>query len=161
MDVKLVLHKRNGQAQICHLHRDQTLVGRRRECDLRILSLGVSRRHCLLNTYDGYVTVQDLASVNGTFINDQRVIGEQIVWPGDRLGIASVAFFVEYVVSPSVRKQLEQRARKRGRGHARVEESPQRGNRGQKLDDGFGFSYSLGSEDSRIPRKGVASIAPP
>jgi pSer/pThr/pTyr-binding forkhead associated (FHA) protein len=113
MDAKLVLHKKNGRLQICRLHRDQTLVGRRRECDLRILSLTVSRRHCLLSIYDGYVTVQDLSSVNGTFINDQRVVGEQILWPGDCLRIASVEFRVEYELSSSAQKRLGQLTRKK------------------------------------------------
>ena len=112
MDVKLVVHKRNGQLQICRLHREQTLVGRRQECDVRILSWEVSRRHCLLSIYDGYVTVQDLSSVNGTFLNHERVVGEQIIWPGDCLGIASVGFLVEYEVSSAAQKRLGQQARK-------------------------------------------------
>jgi predicted component of type VI protein secretion system len=112
MDVKLVLHKENGQSQICHLHREQTLVGRRRDCHLRILSPEVSRRHCLLNIHDGYVSVQDLDSVNGTFVNDQRVVGEQIVRPGDCLGIASIGFMVEYELSSSAQERLGQQARK-------------------------------------------------
>jgi pSer/pThr/pTyr-binding forkhead associated (FHA) protein len=76
MDVKLVLHKGKSQQRICSLHHQPTLVGRRRDCHLRILSVEVSRRHCLLSIDSGYVSVQDLDSSNGTFVNGKRVDGK-------------------------------------------------------------------------------------
>jgi pSer/pThr/pTyr-binding forkhead associated (FHA) protein len=110
MDIRLVLHKGKKQGQICHLHREQTLVGRRRECHLRILSAEVSRRHCLLNVRNGYVSVQDLDSINGTFVNGERVVGEQVMRPGDCLGIGSAEFIVEYEMPSPARKPLGQEA---------------------------------------------------
>src|SRR5207237_10372314 len=69
MDVKLVVEKGTTERQTWHLHHKDTVVGRRRDCDLSILSSEVSRRHCLLHIDDGYVNVEDLDSINGTFVN--------------------------------------------------------------------------------------------
>src|SRR5947209_6893808 len=96
MDVRLVVQKGNNQGQTWHLHHKDTVVGRRRDCDLRILSAEVSRRHCLLHIDDSYVNVEDLDSVNGTFVNGSRVVGKQALRPGDRLGIGPLEFTVEY-----------------------------------------------------------------
>src|SRR5260370_28522491 len=108
MDVKLVLAKGSTEGQTWQLHRRETVVGRRRDCNLRILSAQVSRRHCLLRIRDGYVYVEDLNSVNGTFINGQRVVGEQVLRPGDHLLLGPLDFLVEYEITPSAVEQPAQ-----------------------------------------------------
>jgi pSer/pThr/pTyr-binding forkhead associated (FHA) protein len=106
MDVRLVLDKGNTKQQTWSLHRKETVVGRRRDCDLRILSAEVSRRHCLLSIDDGYVKVEDFDSSNGTFINGKLVVGKQILRPGDRLEIGPLEFIVEYEITPSALDRL-------------------------------------------------------
>jgi hypothetical protein len=51
----------------------------------------VSRRHAEVTTNDGGVTVTDLGSANGTFVNDRRIAtGEPVrVRPGDQIRFAS------------------------------------------------------------------------
>lgn len=108
MDVRLVLDKGSSQRQIWQLHHQETVVGRRRDCHLRIRSAEVSRRHCRLSVGDGYVNVEDLDSINGTFINGRRVVGKQLLRPGDHLEIGPLGFIVEYELSPSAWEKLEQ-----------------------------------------------------
>jgi pSer/pThr/pTyr-binding forkhead associated (FHA) protein len=62
----------------------------------------------LLTIEDGYVTVEDLDSINGTFINGQRLAGKQAVRPGDRLEIGPVEFVVDYDLTESARDRLTQ-----------------------------------------------------
>jgi pSer/pThr/pTyr-binding forkhead associated (FHA) protein len=109
MDVRLVLDEDRGKKQTWHLHHTETVVGRRRDCDLRIPAAEVSRRHCLLSITDGYVIVEDLDSVNGTFINGRRVVGKQVVRPGDHLEIGPLDFTVEYELTPSALERLAMR----------------------------------------------------
>jgi pSer/pThr/pTyr-binding forkhead associated (FHA) protein len=110
MEVRLVVDKGNTKQQTWHLHRKVTIVGRRHDCDLRILSAEVSRRHCLLSIEDGHVKVEDCDSVNGTFINGKRVVGKQILRPGDHLEIGPVEFIVEYELTPSALDRLAHQA---------------------------------------------------
>ncbi|MBI4512864.1 MAG: HD domain-containing protein [Gemmatimonadetes bacterium] len=59
-------------------------VGRALQCDIQLDDEGVSRRHCTVTPRDGEVSVRDLDSVNGTFVNDAQVTTAMLK-PGDRL----------------------------------------------------------------------------
>ncbi len=65
--------------------------------DLNALAHGVSRRHCLLQRRGEYLSVTDLGSVNGTFLNDQKLMPfvDYVVSHGDHLilGTLHVAVF--------------------------------------------------------------------
>jgi pSer/pThr/pTyr-binding forkhead associated (FHA) protein len=75
------------------LDRDVVTVGRHPECDIRLGSLRVSRRHCIITTDRGDVVVQDLGSTNGTWINGRRVAAAQIR-PGDEVSIADARYLM-------------------------------------------------------------------
>jgi predicted component of type VI protein secretion system len=107
MDVRLVLEKGKSRARLVHLRSEETIIGRRHDCDLRILSSQVSRRHCLLSIHDGYLTVEDLDSVNGTLVNGKRVAGKQPLRPGDRLEVGPLRFTVEYEITQDALDRLE------------------------------------------------------
>lgn len=96
MNVKLVMAKGDAQGHTIHLREDRTVVGRTRDCKVRIPSADVSRRHCILTFEEGYLHVEDLGSTNGTFINGERIADKQIVHPGDLLEVGPVTFAVHY-----------------------------------------------------------------
>jgi predicted component of type VI protein secretion system len=96
MDVRLNIEKGSSRTRAVRLRGVQTIIGRQKGCGLRIPSGQVSRRHCVLTVHDDYVTVDDLESVNGTFLNGARISGRQVVRPGDRLEVGPVGFTVEY-----------------------------------------------------------------
>ena len=70
------------------------LVGRHPDCDVRLCSIRVSRRHCCLTAVDGVVVVRDLGSTNGTSINGRRVEAGRLR-PGDELAIANLRYRLE------------------------------------------------------------------
>lgn len=109
-DVKLVMNPGSGGSRTFRLRHAETVVGRRRDCGVRVVSSDVSRRHCLLSFQDGYLTVQDLDSINGTFLNGQRVTGRQVVRPGDRLEVGPAVFLAEYELSQDAMSRIEQLA---------------------------------------------------
>ncbi len=75
------------------LGRASTVVGRASECDLVIRSSDVSKRHCRIDiTADG-ATVEDLGSVNGTFVNGEQVQRHRLE-DGDELDLAGHVFTV-------------------------------------------------------------------
>ncbi len=67
-------------------------IGRDEDCELRVASAEVSRRHCVLHPTSEGLLVRDLASQNGTFINDKPVIDEQLLTPGDILKVGPMTF---------------------------------------------------------------------
>jgi pSer/pThr/pTyr-binding forkhead associated (FHA) protein len=58
-------------------------IGRASECDLQISAPWVSRYHCQLRISQGRVTVQDVGSRNGTFVNNQQITEETPLYSGD------------------------------------------------------------------------------
>ncbi len=110
MNVQLVVQSGSRGTRVLKLQCEETVIGRRQDCDLRIPSTDVSRRHCLLSMHDGCLNVEDLDSVNGTFVNGRRISGRQIVKPGDRLQIGPVAFIAEYEMSQATLDRLNSEA---------------------------------------------------
>ena len=110
MEVRLVVEKGSSRTRMVRLPCEETIVGRRQDCDLRIPSAEVSRRHCVLSIQGDILTVEDLDSINGTFINGQRLVGKQMLHPGDRLEIGPVRFVVEYEMTQSTVDRLQQEA---------------------------------------------------
>jgi len=76
------------------LDRPLVLVGRHPQCDARLDSDRVSRRHCMLTKDAHGVVVRDLGSTNGTWINGWRVACGRLK-PGDEVAIAHVRYRLE------------------------------------------------------------------
>jgi pSer/pThr/pTyr-binding forkhead associated (FHA) protein len=74
-------------------------IGRAPRADFILDAPLVSRVHCRLEASDTGVDVVDLASTNGTFVNNER-ISRAMLKSGDRLRIGRVEFTVERMVSP-------------------------------------------------------------
>ena len=66
-------------------------VGRGSQCDIVIPGTHLSRQHAQLTIKGNLLHVRDLASSNGTYINDERVT-EGIARPGDRLRMDVYSF---------------------------------------------------------------------
>jgi pSer/pThr/pTyr-binding forkhead associated (FHA) protein len=58
-------------------------VGRAKENDLKLVEGSPSRRHALLSVADGAVFVEDLNSMNGTYVNGQRLTAKTRLQPND------------------------------------------------------------------------------
>ncbi len=68
------------------LTKERTTIGRRPYNDIVIDNLAVSGEHALLHCVDGRVSIEDLRSTNGTYVNRQRIT-RQDLQPGDLLDI--------------------------------------------------------------------------
>ena len=69
--------------------RDTTTIGRDEGCEIRVDDLTVSRRHATLHGAEGDLSVRDLGSTNGTWVNDERVPPHEArpMTPGDLLRV--------------------------------------------------------------------------
>ncbi len=96
MKVRLILNRNRKCVWSAQLSHTEATLGRARGCTVRIPSSEVSRQHCRLRMENGVLTVEDLESVNGTFVNGSRVRDVETVNPGDRLTLGPATFVVEY-----------------------------------------------------------------
>ena len=67
---------------------DRLSLGRHRSNEVPIADPAVSRHHATLLVARGRCWVRDQESTHGTFVNGQRVPGQQELRPGDTLQVA-------------------------------------------------------------------------
>jgi len=73
-----------------------TKIGRGQEAKLKLVHPLVSRVHCEIYEQGEQLMVRDMASLNGTFVDDQRVADEMALPSGCRLTVGSANFHVLY-----------------------------------------------------------------
>jgi pSer/pThr/pTyr-binding forkhead associated (FHA) protein len=79
------------------LTRAEVVVGRHSDADVRLPLPDVSRRHCRFTFHDGVWRVFDLNSLNGLFVNGDRV-ADSVIQNGDSVRIGGFTFRVQYPV---------------------------------------------------------------
>lgn len=100
MQVNLVFLKKDGTTSSFQLPSTVTFIGRRQDCDFCIPLMIVSRRHCEINLDFGKITIRDMKSRNGTFVNGQPIEEAQLK-AGDVLQIGPVRFVVQVDGTPA------------------------------------------------------------
>ena len=99
MSVQLVPIKA-GSAPPVPISRPVILIGRHPECDVRIDSPQVSRRHCCLAMAYDRLVIRDLGSRNGVRVNG-RIVDEARLGPGDEVAIAQFLYRLESLTPAS------------------------------------------------------------
>ncbi len=108
MDVQLVMFKDDSQCKEFPLVAGTTNVGRSEECDLRIPLPEVSRKHAAVIVTSDDVTLRDLGSANGTYVNNQKIT-EQELAAGDHVVIGPVVFTVRIDGEPEEVRPVQTR----------------------------------------------------
>src|SRR5713226_7956761 len=66
----------------------QIVIGRSGELDMVLVEDMVSRKHAKINTNAGKITIEDLGSTNGTFVNGEKIKHARLK-EGDRILIGT------------------------------------------------------------------------
>ncbi|HWB13180.1 MAG TPA: FHA domain-containing serine/threonine-protein kinase [Pirellulales bacterium] len=83
-----------GAAEAYLLHEQDTVIlGRARDCHIRVRDVQVSRHHCRLTWQSSGWRLEDLGSVNGTHVNGQSVTSCELR-NGDQIRIGSTRFWL-------------------------------------------------------------------
>ena len=83
MVAKLIVASGKSAGRSISLKHGKLLIGRAEECDVRPLGEEVSLRHCAMIEEAGVLTVQDLKSRNGTYVNGVKISAKVSVADGD------------------------------------------------------------------------------
>src|SRR5450432_1430529 len=84
---RILLATPEGQ-QVVEL-RDHNSLGRHPSNTIQLLDKIVSKEHCILERRANGFTLRDLGSLNGTYINGERVVGEQDLKHGDDIALGA------------------------------------------------------------------------
>jgi len=89
----------DGKAQPVPLTHDRTLIGRLDDCQIRVRSGKISRHHCEIIKEGQTLTLRDLGSSNGTYLNQDQV-QESELKAGDLIAVGSMVFLVQIEGQP-------------------------------------------------------------
>lgn len=112
---RLVMRSGPAVGKVYPLEKGEVFIGRDLSNDIVINDPEISRRHARLFTQNNSYVVEDLGSTNGTFVNGQRLVGPNILRPGDVITFGERLSLVfessDYdqdatIVSPSVRPTI-------------------------------------------------------
>ncbi len=78
------------------LKKDELVIGRRPNCDIRLDFENISGKHCILKFIRGTWHIRDLGSTNGTTVDGLRISSEHGLMPDNELGIAGHFFRLDY-----------------------------------------------------------------
>ncbi len=84
---KLLLSTAEGQQAIDL--RPVNSLGRHPNNTIQLLDKIVSKEHCIVEAREGRFILRDLGSLNGTYINGERVRGEMLLKHGDEIALGS------------------------------------------------------------------------
>src|SRR5438046_3012709 len=83
----LVVRSGGGRAgEVFQIDSERTVVGRSPDCEIFLDDVTVSRKHAVLVRRDAAFFVEDLGSLNGTFLNRRRIESGELA-DGDELQI--------------------------------------------------------------------------
>jgi len=94
VQVALIRVTPKGESQRVPIERESTIIGRSDDCQIRVRSAGMSRKHCEVLIDGGSVSVRDLGSSNGTFVNQEQVDSTRVT-SGDLISFGGLVFVVE------------------------------------------------------------------
>ncbi|MCB0357471.1 MAG: FHA domain-containing protein, partial [Bdellovibrionales bacterium] len=86
-----VLRFLNGPlaGQIINLKKGQNLIGRNPQCDIPIAHPGISKQHCTIKVSANEITIDDLNSSNGTFVNGLKIKSYKLS-PNDKISLYDI-----------------------------------------------------------------------
>ena len=99
MEVKLIVQNGKQAGRAIPVSAAKFLIGRAEDCQLRVQSNLISRKHCMILVEEGSASVEDCGSTNGTFLNDERITGRHELHSGDRLRVGMLGLEVQLAVS--------------------------------------------------------------
>jgi DNA-binding winged helix-turn-helix (wHTH) protein len=76
----------------------ESVIGRDRGCAVQIDADSVSRHHARLNVTGGAVSIEDLGSKNGTWVDGERIHGAVLLTDGTNVRLGSEIVRVEFTI---------------------------------------------------------------
>ncbi|MBV8516126.1 MAG: GGDEF domain-containing protein [Acidobacteria bacterium] len=106
----LIMLEGDLPGQVFRVHPGRQIIGRRPECDIRVRERAVSGIHAEVIRVRDTVTINDLASTNGTLVNGMRIRTPVVLLQGALLKLGNCVFkFVDSLLEVEFTEALHAR----------------------------------------------------
>jgi pSer/pThr/pTyr-binding forkhead associated (FHA) protein len=102
----LIIQETGAPDRAFDLFGEDVLIGRSRQCDLRLANVSVSRAHARLRWDKGNYIVEDAGSHNGVYVNGKQIKERPLV-TGDQIRLGKYAIVYVYGALPRKFRSLE------------------------------------------------------
>jgi serine phosphatase RsbU (regulator of sigma subunit) len=92
---RLVVESGDNSGMIYSVSGPSVLLGRGADCAIRVIDRRVSRHHARISHTDSAYVLDDLQSRNGTWLNDQPMVGRASLRNGDTIAVGGTKFIFE------------------------------------------------------------------
>lgn len=103
----VVVSPAEHEGLVFDLSGQEMVIGHSDAADFFVEDPYLSRRHALISVAADAVTVHDLHSTGGTFVNEERLTGPRLLRPGDLVRFADIVARFEPVSSPDIAGDAE------------------------------------------------------
>lgn len=93
--------------QMFRIERQELVIGRAADADVRLQDDGVSRRHARICQEEGELCIEDLQSANGTLLNGDR-IRRAVLRDGDKIQVGSTTI-LKFTVADELEESFQQK----------------------------------------------------
>jgi predicted component of type VI protein secretion system len=107
MKVKLVVVQGKPEGMQIPLQGSQFVIGRDPKCNLRPNNDLVSKVHCAFLLGEDALSLKDLKSTNGTFVNGKKIDGQVSLKDGDLVKVGTLVFAVQIEAEKKASVQSE------------------------------------------------------
>ena len=98
--IKKIGDPRDLSTEALEINKQTYTIGRLKECDCVLDHPGVSRLHATVRLEGGKAFLNDKTSRNGTYLNHDRLFGEQELLDGDLIQICDYHIFFRDALPP-------------------------------------------------------------
>ncbi|MFN7133415.1 MAG: diguanylate cyclase [Myxococcales bacterium] len=88
------------------LDTEEVVIGRSSKCDIQIDQESISRNHAKIRIGASGITIEDMGSTNGTFVNDELVVKTRALQNGDYIKIGRSIF--KYIAGGNIEAQYHE-----------------------------------------------------
>ncbi len=93
--VILTLTEKGGEPRQLTFDKEEVVIGRVTGNDVVLAKGNVSKRHCRIYLQDGQVSIEDLKSTNGTYVNGRKIAETTMVSTADKIYVGDFVIRVD------------------------------------------------------------------
>ncbi|MFN8435335.1 MAG: FHA domain-containing protein [Anaerolineales bacterium] len=105
--ISIMVTPKGGMGTLRYFHQAEITIGRDPGCDIPLPEDTISARHAHLTYHHNQWWLEDLASTNGTWLNEMRITTPTVITSGDEIQCGgsnlSVSLSENVIIEPTIR----------------------------------------------------------